>query len=211
MSYLVLRTPTEVSSADLRSESDMTTATTTTVEKQTWTIDSTHSLVEFTVKHMMIATVKGRFGEVQGVVVQEPEGDWGIEVRIASEGIDTRSGQRDAHLRSPDFFASAQYPAITFRSRGIEGDFSSPGDRLQVAGDLTIRDVTKEVVLDVTYEGEGRDPWGGDRMSFSATTRIDRRDYGLTWNQGLEAGGVLVSNEVTINLDVQLVKQASED
>lgn len=178
------------------------------VSTETWKIDPTHTSVDFSVKHMMITTVKGRFGEVDGVVSTGPEGERAVEVRIAAASIDTRAAQRDDHLRSADFLDVATYPELTFRSTNVEGDFAEAGDRFKLPGELTIRGVTKPVVLDATYEGRGRDPWGGERLSFNATTRIDRRDFGLVWNQGLETGGVLVGNEVTVNLDVQLVKQA---
>lgn len=170
-----------------------------------WTLDSTHTLVEFSVKHMMITTVKGRFGEVSGgIVIDEADAAGSrVEVEIDAAGIDTRVEQRDGHLRSADFLDVEQYPKLHFRSRRVEGSPRQPGDRFRVVGDLTIRGTTREVALDVEYGGRGKDPWGGERVSFSAETRIDRREFGLTWNQGLEAGGVLVSNEVRITLEVQ--------
>lgn len=180
----------------------------TGVGAETWTLDPTHSSVEFRVKHMMITTVKGRFSTVEGVVKTVGEGpsDWVVEVKIDAASIDTRAGQRDDHLRSADFLDAATHPELTFRSKRVEGSFSKPGDSFELIGDLTIRGVTREVALDTTYEGRGQDPWGGERMSFTASTTIDRRDYGLLWNQALEAGAVLVANDVTINIDAQLVK-----
>jgi polyisoprenoid-binding protein YceI len=176
-------------------------------QEQAWTIDATHTLVEFSVKHMMITTVKGRFGQVEGRIARSDEGsDWEISVDIDAASVDTRVQQRDDHLRSADFFDVEKYPRLTFRSTGLEGDYSAPGDTFKVLGDLTIRDVTRPVELDVTYNGSGRDPWGGDRLSFDAKTKIDRREFGLTWNQGLETGGVLVSNDVQIHLEVQVVR-----
>lgn len=176
---------------------------------QTWTIDPSHSSVEFSVKHLMITTVKGRFAGVEGTVTTGEAGsaEWVADVKIDVASIDTRSEQRDEHLRSGDFFDVASHPQITFRSRKVEGSFSSPGNEFTVVGDLTIRGVTREVELKVEFEGEGVDPWGGQRKSFSARTKVDRRDYDLNWNQALETGGVLVGNDVTITLDVQLVKQ----
>jgi polyisoprenoid-binding protein YceI len=194
-------------SGETKGRGKMSTAT-TAVSAETWKIDPTHTSVDFSVKHMMITTVKGRFGEVDGVVTTTPEGDWSVDVRIAAASIDTRTGQRDDHLRSADFLDVATYPELTFRSTSVEGQFAEAGDRFKLAGELTIRGTTKPVVLDATYEGRGRDPWGGERLSFNATTRVDRREFGLVWNQGLETGGVLVGNDITINLDVQLVKQA---
>jgi polyisoprenoid-binding protein YceI len=130
-----------------------------------------------------------------------------VEAQIDVASIDTRAEQRDQHLRSPDFLDAENYPQITFLSRRVDGSSSNPGDKFRVTGDLTIRGTTREVSLDAVYEGTGKDPWGGERVSFSATTRIDRRDFGLTWNQALEAGGVLVGNEIRISLEVQAVKQ----
>jgi len=159
---------------------------------------------------MMITTVKGRFDDVEGsIVVDEENPDRSrVEVEIGAASIDTRTEQRDDHLRSADFLDVENHPKITFRSTRVEGAYAKPGDRFKVAGDLTIRGTTREVVLDVTFEGAGQDPWGGQRASFSAQSKIDRRDFGLTWNQALEAGGVLVSNEIKISLEVQAVKQA---
>lgn len=177
--------------------------------KQAWTIDPTHTLVEFSAKHMMITTVKGRFGQVEGRIARADDGaDWEVSVDIGVASIDTRVEQRDAHLRSADFFDAESHPEITFRASGVKGEFSGVGDTFRLVGDLTIRGTMRPVELDVTYNGSARDPWGGDRLSFDAKTKIDRRDYGLTWNQGLEAGGVLVSNEVSIHLEVQVVKEA---
>ena len=125
-----------------------------------------------------------------------------IEISVAS--IDTREAQRDAHLRSADFFDAEHFPTITFKSRRIE---NVKGDSFTLAGDLAIRGVTRPVVLDVTSEGRGKDPWGGERAGFSATTKIKRSDFGLTWNQLLETGGVAVGDDVKISIDVELVKK----
>lgn len=174
----------------------------------TWNIDAAHTVVEFSAKHLMITTVRGQFGTVQGTVTVDGSNPAAsvAEVEIDTTAIDTRSEQRDAHLRSADFLDVEKYPTLRFRSTRVEGRWSQPGDAFRVYGELTIKDQTREVVLDATYEGAGKDPWGGERSSFSADTRIDRRDYGLTWNVGLETGGVLVSNEIRIHLEVQLVK-----
>lgn len=178
-------------------------STTTT----TWTIDPAHTTVEFSLKHLMISTVRGHFGAVSGTILldeENPEAS-SVTAEIDATSIDTRQEQRDAHLRSPDFFGVETYPTLRFRSTRVE---SLGGGRYNVYGDLTIRDVTREVVLETTDEGRGGDPWGGERAGFSATTRIDRRDFGLTWNQALETGGVLVGNDIKISLEVQAVKAA---
>lgn len=170
-----------------------------------WQIDPAHTDVGFAVKHLMISTVRGRFAGVKGTIVLDEANpaNSSVEAEIDVATIDTRQEQRDAHLRSADFFEVEKYPTMTFRSRRVE---RLGNDRYRIVGDLTIRDVTREVVLDATDEGRGRDPWGGDRLAFSATTTIDRRDFGLTWNQALETGGVLVGNEIRISIDVQAVK-----
>jgi len=175
----------------------------------TWQIDPNHSLVEFSAKHMMITTVKGRFGKVSGTItVDERNPDRSrVEAEIEASSIDTRTDQRDHHLRSADFLDVENYPTITFRSRRVEGTSKQPGDEFRISGDLTIRGTTREVTLDAVYEGTGKDPWGGERVSFSANTKIDRRNFGLTWNQALEAGGILVGNEIKISIEVQAVKQ----
>jgi polyisoprenoid-binding protein YceI len=157
---------------------------------------------------MMITTVKGRFSDVRGAITidESNPGASSAEVEIATASLDTRSEQRDQHLRSGDFLDVEQYPQITFRSRRIEGARAQAGSTFRVVGDLTIHGVTREVTLDTTFEGQGRDPWGGERVSFSATTKIDRRDFGLTWNAALETGGVLVSNIITIAIEAQAVR-----
>jgi polyisoprenoid-binding protein YceI len=181
-----------------------------TVGTTTWVLDPTHTLVEFSAKHMMITTVKGRFAEVSGTItVDERNPDNSrVEVEIGTASIDTRVEQRDEHLRSADFLDVENHPEITFRSTRVEGAHAEAGDRFRVIGDLTIRGTTREVVLDATFAGTGQDPWGGERASFSAEAKLDRRDFGLTWNQALEAGGVLVSNQIKLSLEVQAVKQA---
>ncbi len=174
----------------------------------TWTIDPMHAEVGFAVKHLMIATIRGRFGKVSGTVTTDDENPRNAKVDVAIDitSIDTRQEQRDAHLRSADFFDAEHHPTMHFVSKRIEGDTTS---RFKVIGDLTIKDRTREVTLDATLEGQGRDPWGNDRAGFAATAKIDRTDFGLTWNQLLEAGGVAVGNEVKLSIDVELVKQAA--
>jgi len=178
--------------------------------KSSWQMDPAHSHVEFAVRHLMISSVKGAFDDVQGTVLVD-ESDVRtvlVDVTIQVASIDTRQEQRDAHLRSADFFDAARFPTITFRSRMVEGNHHDSDFRL--VGDLTIRDVTREVVLDVSAEGRLTDPWGAERAGFSARGKIDRTDFGLTWNQALDTGGVLVSNEVRISIEVELVRQATQ-
>jgi polyisoprenoid-binding protein YceI len=184
--------------------------TTETAGTTTWTIDPTHTLVEFSAKHMMITTVKGRFADVSGAIhVDGTHPDRSsVEVELDAASIDTRTEQRDQHLRSADFLDVETHPKVTFRSTRIEGAYRAPGDTFRVFGDLTIRGTTKEIALEATFEGTGKDPWGGERASFSATGKIDRRDFGLTWNAALETGGVLVSNEIRIAVEAQAVKAA---
>lgn len=176
----------------------------------TWNFDPAHSIIEFAAKHMMITTVKGRFTEMRGALqIDEahPERS-SVEAEFDTASLDTRAAQRDDHLRSADFLDVANFPTMTFRSKRVEGARMEPGASFRVVGDLTIRDVTREVTLDAVFEGSGRDPWGGDRVSFAAEAKIDRRDFGLTWNTALEAGGVLVSNDIKIQLEVQAVRAA---
>ena len=184
------------------------TSTATDTTTSTWNIDATHSAIEFAAKHMMITTVKGRLGDARGTLtIDEANPARSVaQVEFDTKSIDTRSEQRDQHLRSGDFLDVEQFPTIRFVSRRIEGAGAAPGAEFRVVGDLTIRGVTKEVVLDATYEGRGRDPWGGERVSFSADTKIDRREFGLVWNAALETGGVLVSNDIKIHIEVQAIR-----
>ncbi len=176
-------------------------------EATTWHLDTTHTLVEFSVRHMMITTVKGRFSGVTGTI-ELNEGDpsaSSVVVEIDATTLDTRSEQRDQHLRSADFFDVENHPKLVFRSGRIAGPVVD-GTEFDVIGDLTIRGVTREVVVRARLEGKGMDPWGGERISFSGETRIDRDAFGLTWNQALETGGVLVSSEVKISIEAQAVR-----
>jgi polyisoprenoid-binding protein YceI len=183
----------------------MSTATATST-RTTWKIDPAHSHVEFAVRHLMITTVRGRFGDVQGTVVTDDTDPTKaeVEVTIAVNSIDTREAQRDAHLKSADFFDAEKFPTLTFKSTGVT---DVKGDHFKLAGDLTIHGVTKPVTLDVTSEGRGKDAWGGERAGYSATTKVNRSEFGLTWNQVLETGGIAVADEIKISLDLQVVKQ----
>ena len=167
-----------------------------------WKIDPAHSNVGFVARHLIVTKVRGMFADVEGEVRigETPEAST-VEVRIDAASIDSGSADRDTHLRSPDFLDVENHPHLTFKSTEVE----VTGDRtLKVHGDLTIRDVTRPVVLDVEYEGLIQDPWGNAKAAFSARTEIDREEWGLTWNVALETGGVLVSRNVKIELDVQL-------
>lgn len=178
------------------------------LQTTTWNIDPSHTGVEFSVRHLMIATVKGRFGDVSGTVELDPTDPTTarLDVTIGTASVDTRVADRDKHLRSADFFDVEKFPAMTYRSRKVER--TGEGE-YRVLGDLTIKGVTREVPLAVEFLGETRDPWGNERIAASATGKINRHDFGLDWNAALETGGVLVGPEVKIALDVQLVKQAA--
>ncbi|MDB4914287.1 MAG: hypothetical protein JWM95_1931 [Gemmatimonadetes bacterium] len=169
-----------------------------------WKLDPTHSSVEFSAKHLMITTVKGRFADVAGTVTVNgtSPSDASVDVVIQAASIDSRTEQRDAHLKSADFLDVENFPTITFKSTKIEGS----KDTFTITGDLTIHGITRPVTLAAAFEGEGKDPWGGTRMGFSATGKIDRRDFGLTWNAALEAGGVLVSNDIKLTIDAQVIQ-----
>jgi polyisoprenoid-binding protein YceI len=171
-----------------------------------WQIDPAHTNVAFAIKHMMIATVRGHFSDVTGSVVTNgtPEGS-SVEAEIGVASISTGQEQRDAHLRSADFFDVEKYPKITFVSREIR---AAGDDEFTMTGDLTIRGVTHPITLAVTSEGRGRDPWGNEKAGYTATGKFSRAAYGLEWNQALETGGVLVGDDVKITLDVELTHQA---
>ena len=185
----------------------MSTATTQN-STSTWNIDPVHSVVEFKVKHMMISNVKGHFSKVTGQLTLDeanPENS-SAEASIEVASIETRDPQRDGHLKSADFFDVEKFPTITFKSSSVKPTGDGSGT---VEGDLTIHGVTRKVALDV--EGPtapGKDPWGNTRVAVAATTKISRKDFGLTWNAPLETGGILVGDDVTITLDVQFVKAA---
>jgi polyisoprenoid-binding protein YceI len=174
----------------------------------TWNIDATHSGINFSIRHMVVSKVRGRFTKYTGAL-RVDDGDLtrsSVEATIDASSIDTGTAQRDTHLRSADFFDVERYPELRFRSTRVE---KVADDRYRVVGDLTIRDVTREVVLDAEYSGRGTDPWGNERVAFTAKTSLDRKDFGLKWNQALEAGGVLVGERVDIELDVQAVKASA--
>jgi len=180
--------------------------------KTTWQLDPAHSTIEFAVKHMMFTTVRGRFTTFRGTVQfheQNPNNSR-VEVTIDAATVNTGVADRDSHLRTTDFLDVERYPEIVFRSRRVEGAHKKEGDRFRVVGDLEIRGNAIPVTLDATFEGIGRDPWGKQRAGFAARSEIDRRDWGLLWNQALETGGILVGNSVKIEIDAQAIAQDDE-
>ena len=175
--------------------------TTPEIPTGTWTIDASHTEVGFVARHLMVSKVRGTFRDVSGTVeVAEDITQSSVEVAAQIASVETGSADRDAHLKSADFFEAEQFPAMTFRSTSFDGE--------TLAGELTIKDVTKPVTFDVEFGGVGQDPWGNTKAGFEATTTVNRKDWGLTWNAAVEGGGVLVSDKITINIDVQLAKQA---
>ena len=182
----------------------MTTAT--LPEVSTWQLDASHSSIGFSVKHLMIATVRGSFGkyEVSFSGTEENLSKATVTAKIDPTSINTGNDQRDGHLKSADFFDAEKYPEITFVGKKIVGD--AFGD-FKLLGDLTLHGVTKEITLDASFEGRAKDPWGNSRLGYTAKGKINRTDFGLNWNQALEAGGVLVSEEVKIAIEASFVKQ----
>jgi len=176
-----------------------------TAQTQSWEADPVHTHVGFGVRHMMVSNVKGEFKKYSVKIQTEKDLTRStVDVTIQVASIDTGNSQRDGHLKSPDFFDAAKYPTITFKSKKI---VKAGKDGFKVTGDLTIKGKTKEVVLDVkSFVGPVKDPMGGLRSGLEASTKIDRRDFGLTWNKALEAGGVAVGHEVKIGLEVELVQ-----
>jgi polyisoprenoid-binding protein YceI len=173
---------------------------------QKWAFDLVHSSVNFSVRHMVVSKVRGRFTKWDGSLLMDEEDPSGgrVEVVIDAASIDTGVGQRDEHLRSGDFFDVEKFPTITFKSARVE---QAGAGALKVTGDLTMHGVTRSVVLDVEYAGSANDPWGGVRAGFSATTKLDRKEFGLSYNQLLETGGVVVGETVEIAIEAEMVKQ----
>ena len=171
----------------------------------TYDLDVSHSHVGFTVRHLVVARTRGRFGEFSGsVVIGDDPLDSSVEVEIDLASVDTRDDQRDGHLRSADFFDVEQYPTMSYRSTAVA---PGPNGRWTVDGELTIHGVTRPVALDVRFEGGIVDPWGNVRAAFSAGTEIDRAAFGLTYNQVLEGGGVLVGKKVSIEIEAEAVQR----
>ncbi len=182
----------------------MQSATTT----QQWAFDVVHSSVNFTVRHLVVSKVRGRFTKWEGVLEMDEKDPSGgrVEVVIDAGSIDTGVAQRDGHLKSPDFFDVERFPAIAFKSTRVE---KAGAGALKVTGDLTMHGVTRPVVLDVEYAGTAKDPWGGLRAGFSARASLNRKEFGLTYNQLLETGGVAVGETVEIGIEAEMVQQAA--
>jgi polyisoprenoid-binding protein YceI len=173
--------------------------------KTTWKIDPAHSSAHFVVRHMMITNVRGGFSGVQGTVVYDPAdlSSSSVDVTIDVNSLSTGDANRDTHVKSAEFLDAEKYPTITFKSKSITRD----GDGLKVKGDLTVHGVTKEVVLNVDGPTEEqKDPWGNIRIGASATTKIKRSDFGLTWNAALETGGIMLGDDLKLEVDVSLIK-----
>lgn len=180
------------------------TATRSEIETGTWTLENQHTKLGFMAKHLMVTKVRGHFDQYEGTVeIADDVVDSKIEVTIDAASINTGAEDRDQHLRSEDFLEVEKHPELKFVSTEIKRD----GDDYEVTGDLTIRDVTKPITLRATYEGTVTDPWGNDRIGFSATADMNREDWGLTWNAALEGGGWLVSKEVVLEIEGQLIKK----
>ncbi len=173
---------------------------------QTYSVDPSHSQVAFKVRHLGFSKVRGRFHTFEGTVRMAPGqlDTLEAEATVQVATIGTGDEKRDGHLRSGDFFAAEEFPTMTFKSDGVS---EVSGNRAKLAGELTIHGTTKRVVLDVAYLGEATDPWGGSRIALEATGTIDRTEFGLTWNQALEMGGLLVGNEVELELEIEAVQQ----
>ena len=172
-----------------------------------WIIDPAHAQVAFSVRHMMLMNVRGRFEKFGGIVEfdEKNPSQTQVDVQIEAASINTNEPQRDGHLRSPDFFNADEYPYMTFKSQRVE--LLSP-EKAHLYGDMTIRDVTRPVVMDVEYLGQSKSPWGKTSAGFSASTKISRKDWNLNWNVALESGGWLVGDEIAINIELELIKQA---
>ncbi len=171
----------------------------------TWTLDPTHSGVNFAVRHMVISKVRGHFGKYTADVQLDPENLAASSAKVSLEvaSIDTGVADRDAHLKSPDFFDAAKFPAITFASTKVE---SKNKEHFALVGDLTIHGVTRPITLEGEFGGTGKDPWGNQRAGFAVKGNLNRKDFGLAWNQALETGGVLVGEQVELSIELELIK-----
>lgn len=171
-----------------------------------WQIDSAHSNIQFTARHMMISKVRGQFEAFDGSVnfdAENPENTT-IDIQIDVTSINTKDGDRDGHLKSADFFDVENFPVATFKSTKVVQEDDDEG---KLYGELTVRGVTREVVLDVEYAGIAKSPWGSTSAGFSASTTLNRKDFGLNWNQALETGGVLVGEKIKLEIELELVQQ----
>jgi polyisoprenoid-binding protein YceI len=172
-----------------------------------WNVDLSHSAIHFTVRHMVVSKVRGRFSKFSGQIQFDPEKveAGSVQVEIDPSSVDTNDAQRDGHLRSGDFFEIEKFPKAAFKSTRVSGNGEG---KLRVEGELTLHGVTRPIVLDATFEGSAADPWGGTRAGFSATASLDRRDFGISFNKALDAGGVLVGDKIELNLEIEAIKQA---
>ncbi|MFD1778169.1 YceI family protein [Fredinandcohnia salidurans] len=170
-----------------------------------WAVDASHSSIDFSVKHMMIAKVKGSFENFEATIEADPADltSANIEFKVDLASVNTKNGDRDNHLRSADFFDVENHPAMTFKSNSI---VKTDDDEYNVTGDLTIHGTTKTETFQVVFEGAGKDPWGNEKVGFSATGKINRSDYGLVWNAALETGGVLVGDQIKISIEIEAGK-----
>ncbi|WP_137121406.1 YceI family protein [Segeticoccus rhizosphaerae] len=169
----------------------------------TWTVDAAHSEVGFIARHLMVTKVRGTFEEFSAdVVIAEPFEDSSVTATVQLASVDTRSDDRNAHLRSADFFDVENNPEMTFTSTQVSSD--------KLVGDLTIKGVTQQVVFNLDFNGVTPDPWGGTRAAFEATAEVNRKDFGLTWNVAVDGGNMLVSEKIKLNLDIQLVQQQAD-
>ncbi|GGK77521.1 YceI family protein [Ornithinimicrobium pekingense] len=172
----------------------------------TYTIDPTHTRVGFSARHAMVTKVRGAFNEVEGSATTGPDLQGAqVEVTMQAASVDTRQADRDGHLRSADFFDVETYPTLTFRSTEVT---AVDADTLRVTGDLTVKDVTRPVTVDLEYAGSAQDPFGNTRVGFEGSTDISRKDFGLTWNAALETGGFLVSDKVNLEFEISAIKAA---
>ncbi|WEG13726.1 YceI family protein [Pullulanibacillus sp. KACC 23026] len=175
--------------------------------KQVWNVDLSHSSLEFTVKHMMVSKVRGNFDVYEAKLIADPQDltTAEIEFKVDIDSINTRNADRDAHLKSADLFEKEKYPYMTFKATNI---VKTGDNEYAVTGDLTLKGVTKSVTFDATFEGEGKNPWGQEVAGFTATGKINRSDFGISWNAALETGGVLVGDEVKIAVEIEATKAA---
>lgn len=181
---------------------------TLTIPVGTWELDPTHTTVSFSARHLMVSKVRGRFGSFRGTItVGDDPLVSAVRAEIDTASIDTKDEQRDGHLKSPDFLDVERYPTITFVSTGVR---DAGGGEYDLDGDLTITGTTRPVTLKVVSNGVAKDPWGGTRAGFEATTEFSRKDFGLEWNVALESGGVLVGDKVKVEIEVEAVQQAPE-
>ena len=183
----------------------MSTITSTTPATGTYAIDASHTNVGFKARHLVVAKVRGSFSDVRGTVeINEDPLQSSVQVEVGLASVDTRDETRDGHLRSADFFDVENHPTMTFRSTAVR---PVGGERYDVDGELTVRGITKPLTLHVTFEGNAQDPWGGERAAFSATGKVNREEFGLTWNQKLETGGVLVGKDIDLEIEAEVVRQ----